>query len=204
VGAGGEGSASTGSNDVEDEFIHGYELSASDSLLGWLFIVVGLPEIDVIIIVSRFLIIGVGDTISLCTINLCLGISSEGLESNCSLGEYEWEFNGPREWMPFPNVHEAAIVPILEPYAMVLGWKACAILVNPDDHGLLTDGDVGWIPETIALLVSEFTAWAILEDDAILGNLAMSEPVFLEALASRAIGLGKPILLSDHGFNLGQ
>jgi hypothetical protein len=68
----------------------------------------------------------------------------------------------------------------------------------------LTDGDVGRIPETIALLVSELTTWAILEDDAIHGNLTMSESIFLEALAGHAIGPGKPILLSDHGFNLSQ
>jgi hypothetical protein len=106
--------------------------------------------------------------------------------------------------MPFADMHEAAIVPILEPYAMVLGRKACAILVNPYDHGLLDDRDVGWIPEAISLLVSKFTAWAVLKDNAIHGNLAMNSLIFLEAFASRPIGMGKPILLSNHGFKLGQ
>jgi len=87
---------------------------------------------------------------------------------------------------------------------MVLGWKACAIFINRDDHGLLSDGDVGWIPETIALWISELTAGAILEYDPILGDLAMDESIFLEALACRPIDAGKPILLSDHGFDLSQ
>jgi hypothetical protein len=106
--------------------------------------------------------------------------------------------------MPLSDVHETSIISILEPYAMVLGWKACAIFVNPDDYGLLANGDIGWIPEPIALQVPEFTTWAILEYYSVSGNLPMSALIFLEALASRSVCLCKPILLSDHGFNLGQ
>jgi len=107
--------------------------------------------------------------------------------------------------MPFPDVHEASIVPILEPYTMVFGWEAGAILVDPNDDGLmLTDRHVGWIVEAIALLIPEFTSWAILEYDSIEGNLSMDTLIFLEALASCAIGLSEPILLSNHCFNQRQ
>jgi hypothetical protein len=101
-------------------------------------------------------------------------------------------------------MHEATVVPTLEPYAMVFGRKACAILVYPDDHGLLTDRDVGRIPETIALLVPKFTSWAILEYHSILWDVPLSALILLEALPSRSIGLSEPIFLSDHGFDLGQ
>jgi len=162
-----------------------------------------LSEIDVII-VGRILIIGVSDAVSLSTIDLRSAIGWERPESQRSLGEYGWEFNGPREWMPFANVHEASIIPILEPYAMVLGRKACAILVDPDANGLLPDGNVCWVVEAIALLIPEFTSWAVLEYYAIPGYLPMGATILLEALASRFVGLGKPILLSDHILELCQ